>query len=111
MSVKELENLLQTHLRAHKIPFAREVRFARPRLFRADFIIERQDGQKLIVEVQGGVWTKTSYHGSGRGMTADCEKSALAAIKGYQWMAVTGGQVRNGQAVAWIIEWRDAWLR
>ena len=39
-------------------------------------------------------------------MQSDGNKSALAAIDGYFWMAITGEQARSGKAGAgWIQEW------
>ena len=39
-------------------------------------------------------------------MEADGEKSALAAIGGYNLMNVTSDHVKSGKAAGWIKEWR-----
>ena len=101
------EKALERHLNSCKVGYQREVRFSPPRMFRADFIITRKDGARLIVEVQGGAWSR-GRHGRGKGMQDDGEKSALAAIAGFQLMSLTTEQVTAGKAVAWILEWLAA---
>ena len=101
----EIESALMFHLDALKIPYVREVRFHPPRLFRADFIITRGDGARLMVELQGGAYSGGA-HGRGKQMQSDGEKSALAAIDGYFLMTPTGEQARSGAAAGWIQEWR-----
>ena len=103
----ELQEALEFQLNALRIPFEREVEFCKPRKFRADFILTREDGRKLIVEVQGGVWVG-GRHSRGGGMESDGEKSALAAIGGYQLMNVTGNHVKKGKAVDWVKTWWNA---
>ena len=100
----EGERGMMFHLGVLKIPFAREIEFAPPRLFRADFIISRGDGARLIVEVQGGSWSR-GRHARGGGMAEDGEKSAHAAIAGFFWMAVTTEQACSGEAAEWVQRW------
>ena len=57
---------------------------------------------RLAVEVQGGIFLPKGAHTSGKGVTRDCEKAALAMIEGWRVLPVTGGQVRSGLALKWI---------
>ena len=57
--------------------------------------------QKLLVEVQGGIWTKGG-HSTGKGITRDAEKANLATLAGYRCITVTGDQIKSGQALRWI---------
>jgi len=98
----DLELLLDEHLRRLGVPPGEpEVRFAPPRRFRIDRFWPDAKPTPLAVEVEGGEWSG-GKHGTGVGMTSNCEKSALLAIRGYRLMRVTGGQVRSGQAALWI---------
>lgn len=64
--------------------------------------------QRLLVEVQGGVWRAPSAnggrgaHSSGAGITRDCEKASLAVSLGWAVMAVTTEQVTKKHAIDWI---------
>ena len=92
------EETLAIQLRAAGIPFDREVTFAPPRKFRADFRI----GGDLLVEVDGGTWMQKSRHGFGSGYARDCEKQASATILGYRVIRVTPEHVSSGVALQWI---------
>jgi hypothetical protein len=96
------ELLLAEQLRQAGIPFLQEVRFAKPRRFRSDFYIHADNGD-FLVEIEGGAWVN-GRHSRGTGMASDCEKSALAAIKGYRFMRVLPEHVEDGRALAWIRE-------
>lgn len=85
-------------LRAHRIPFAREVVFAPPRKFRADFKIGR-----VLVEVEGGVWlVGGGGHQRGKGFTKDVYKYELARSLGYQVVRVIPEAIDSGECIAWI---------
>jgi hypothetical protein len=58
----------------------REYYFALPRKFRADFAHAES---KVLIEIQGGVFTKSASHSSISGIKRDCEKQFLAASNGY----------------------------
>lgn len=92
------ELLLSVQLRDAGIFFEREVRFAPSRRFRADFAI---GDEMLLVEVEGGTWVE-GRHSRGAGFERDCEKQALAVIRGYRYLRVTSSQVENGTALGWI---------
>ena len=95
---KELEDRLALHLRAHKVPHTRE--FTLPgRAFRWDFAFPEA---RLLVEVHGGIWRKKGAHNTGAAITRDAEKSAYAAGLGWRTFSVTGEQIVNGNAYAWI---------
>ena len=78
--------------------YEREAKLIPGRKYRVDFYFP---AAMLCVEVEGGTWTGGS-HATGSGIETDCEKSALLAIGGYRLMRVTGNQVKDGRAVAWI---------
>ena len=91
--MSEPEELLGWQLKAIGIPFEREITLP-GRKFRYDFKVD-----DMLIEVQGGVWAKgDSGHTSGKGITRDCEKGQFAVLNGYRFIAVTTGQVSNGEA-------------
>ena len=101
------ETLLAVQLEQAGIPFEREFVLAPPRKYRADFYVARD----LLIEVEGGAWIG-GRHSRGSGMENDCEKSALAAARGYRFMRVTPAQVDDGRALAWIrdaVAWDRKW--
>lgn len=77
---------------------AREYRPFTERRFRWDFAFV---DQKLLVEVQGGIWTG-GRHGRGAGIEADMEKLNLATINGWRVLQVSGKHIDNGKALMWI---------
>ena len=86
-----------TLLRWHKLPLPeREVRFAAPRRWRADFLWPR-----LIVEVEGGSFIG-GRHTRGVGFESDCAKSNEAQLRGYRYLRVTPKHIDSGEAIAWI---------
>lgn len=108
------ELTLAVQLEQAGIPFEREYRFDPDRKFRADFMVRSAwkvrnsrgvmveiDGPSLLIEVEGGAWVN-GRHSRGAGMEADCEKSALAAIRGYRVMRLTPAQVNDGRGLAWV---------
>ena len=105
----EAEEKLWLHLRVlgQQRLWRRQVRFHPVRRWTFDFA--RPD-IKLAVEVQGihrfgadGKQTKhPGYHRSAEGIENDCEKAAKAMLLGWKVLKVTTGQVKSGQAFAWI---------
>ena len=79
-------------------PFVREYKFCPTRRWRADFVFV---DQKLIVEVEGGIWTD-GRHTRGKGFEKDCEKYNSAVIAGFRVLRVTGDQIKTGQALDWV---------
>ncbi len=94
-----LERAMAAQIRAAGLPEPqREVVFALPRRFRADFFWPTQ---RLILEVDGGTWTG-GRHVRGAGVETDAEKTCLAAGLGYRLLRVTGAMVRDGRALRHI---------
>lgn len=56
---------------------------------------------RVGVEVHGGIWSG-GRHTRGGGFEKDREKVNEAALLGWIVLEVTGGQIRSGQAVAWV---------
>jgi len=59
--------------------------------------------EMLLLEVQGGVWTKGG-HSTGTGITRDAEKANLATLAGFRCLAVTKDHINSGQALKWVQE-------
>jgi very-short-patch-repair endonuclease len=100
------ETLLAVQLEQAGIHYVAEFVVAPPRKYRADFFVAHD----LLIEVEGGAWIN-GRHSRGLGMESDCEKSALAAARGYRLVRVTPAQVDDGRALDWIkaaIAWRNA---
>ena len=75
-------------------------RFAEGRRWRFDFA---WPGEKLAVEVEGGIFTR-GRHTRGTGMLADMEKYNRAALLGWRVLRFFTDQVRDGTAIATIKE-------
>ncbi len=94
----EGERILKLELTAAGIAFEREFKFHNKRKWRADF---RISNTKILVEVEGGVWTN-GRHTRGTGYTADAEKYNAAASDGWIVLRFTTGQVKAGKAIGLI---------
>ena len=105
------ELLLAAQLEQAGIPFEREYRFAPPRRWRADFLIEAAvasrpgsllgDWVRILIEVDGGGYV-AGRHSRGKGIEDDAEKQSAAAILGYRVIRCTPAQVDDGRALGWI---------
>ena len=95
------EEQLALQLKAARIEFEREYRPWKDRRFRFDFMVGAVLQYRILVEVQGGIWTK-GMHARGTGIQRDCEKSCLAAADGWRVMPVTPDQIKSGKALQWI---------
>lgn len=107
MSSAEL--LLAEQLRQAGIVFEREVRFAPPRRWRADFRVgpliltaEHRseiviDFSDLLVEIDGGGFTG-GHRRFGR-MDEECEKGNAATLMGYRTLHFTPAMVEDGRAL------------
>jgi very-short-patch-repair endonuclease len=69
------------------------------RQFRVDFCFT---ALKIVVEVEGGVWTEKSRHRTGEGYKRDVEKYNLLSIDGWMLIRVTGDDIKSGKAITWI---------
>ena len=94
--LSDLEELLLQHIKFVGLPCPeREYRFAPPRRFRADFAYPEQ---KILVEVEGGVWTR-GRHVRGSGYSKDAEKYNLATLKGWRVLRFTPNMIEDGTAI------------
>jgi len=105
--MSEPENQLAWQLDAVKIPYEREVLFAKPRKWRADFVLHTAnvrnlgDWAPLLIEIDGGTWTG-GRHVTGSGHASDAEKRNAAVLLGYRPLTFTPEQVESGEALATI---------
>lgn len=93
------EEGLELHLRAHGISFVREVEFARPRKYRADFMLSGN----ILIEVEGGTRFGKSRHSRGTGFEDDCRKYNLAATLGFKLLRFSTAMVLSGEAIDAIL--------
>lgn len=100
----ELERELARQIHAARLPApVEQYRFHPSRKYRADFCWIQQ---RLIVEVQGGVWSG-GRHTRGRGYIEDCERMVLAQLIGWRVLYVCATHIKSGKALAWIEEALD----
>lgn len=92
------EETLALHLRAHGIPFEREVCLVGGRKWRWDFVV-----QDLAIEIQGGTWTRGG-HSRGVGQARDCAKQNASVKAGYRPLAYTTDMVTSGEAINDLLE-------
>ena len=91
--LSEGEETLALHLRAHRLPFEREVHLISGRKWRWDFVVG-----DLAIEVQGQTWTKGA-HSSGSGILRDCQKLNAVVMAGYRPLVFTTQMVNSGYAI------------
>jgi hypothetical protein len=105
------ELLLAAQLEQAGIPFEREVRFAPPRRWRADFAItnyalgggnlmaaiDRARSNRILIEVEGGSYT--GGHKRGKAYESDCDKQNAAMLAGWQVYRFTPAMVEDGRAL------------
>ena len=97
--MSDLEELLLQHIKLVGLPTPeREYRFSPPRRFKADFAYP---DEMLLIEVEGGVWTR-GRHTRGGGYSKDMEKYNLAATMGYRILRFTGDMIKDGTAMQTI---------
>ena len=113
--MSEGEDALAWQLWAVNIPFEREVQFAAPRRWRADFIVrkcplgydhckaEGPEDIRLLIEIDGGGWSG-GRHVSGFGFQADMEKHNAAVLLGYRVLRFSPADVDSGAALAVVEE-------
>ena len=97
--VSEGEATLAQHLKAHGVSFEQEFKFHPDRKWRADFHIV---GHKLLVEVEGGIWSG-GRHTRGKGYIGDMEKYNAAVGMGYRVLRFSTEQVKSRFAVNGIL--------
>jgi very-short-patch-repair endonuclease len=94
--MSDLEELLFQHIKLVGLPEPeREYRFAPPRRYRADFAYPEQ---KILVEVQGGIYTRGA-HSRGTGLERDYEKINLAQLNGFMVFQFSRKMIESGEAI------------
>lgn len=78
----------------------REYQIARDRQYRFDLA---WPAYGLLVECQGGTWTKQrTGHSTGTGIERDAAKLNYAVCKGWRVLHITTSAIEGGAALAWI---------
>lgn len=107
--MSEGEETLAFQLKAAKIPFEREFRFAPPRRWRFDFVVKLPPWGPaatfcvdtcMAIEVEGGAWN--GGHKRGKAADTDTEKSNAAVMAGWRVLRFTTAQVVDGRALGTI---------
>jgi very-short-patch-repair endonuclease len=99
VSKSALEEELALQIRAAKLPEPeREYQFHPTRRWRADFA---WPVHKLLVEVQGGIWTG-GKHNRGAGMEVDMEKHNEALIGGWRVFQFSASTIKSGRALQYL---------
>lgn len=93
-----MEEAFALQLRAHKIPYAREIRFHPDRRWRFDFVVF---GRQVAVEIEGGTYTG-GRHVRGSGFAGDCEKYNEAQRLGWTVLRFPSQQVKTGEAIRYV---------
>jgi hypothetical protein len=73
-----------------------ELRFAPPRRWRFDFA---NVGQKLAIEIQGGIWTGGRHSRGGKAQLDEMEKLNAAALDRWCVLFFSPEQVGSGMAL------------
>lgn len=97
------EELFVTQLNAYKITFEREVLFAAPRKWRADFMLTHP-AAKILIEIDGGTEFGKSSHSKGKSYESDCRKANTANLLGYTCLKFTSKMIQSGEAIDLIRE-------
>ena len=77
-----------------------EYRFCPSRKFRADYAFIH-DGHKVLLELEGGVFTKQA-HGSVTGVLRDIEKYSLAAAMGFLVLRILPSKLNTSETIKLI---------
>lgn len=94
----ELEELLYLSLTAAGLHHGcvREHLYVPGRRYRADMAWPEH---RLLVEVQGGIWSPKSGHSGGSGITKDIERGNAATLAGWRVLRFGPQHIRSGEAV------------
>lgn len=91
-----LEVLFAVQVRGCRLPApVRQLAPVKGRRWRVDFAWPEA---KLIIEIEGGVWSG-GRHVRPAGFIADCDKYNALALDGWRVLRVPGDQVESGQAI------------
>jgi len=99
--MSDAEESFAWQLGAMGIKFEREVQFAPPRKWRADFGFGLYHEAAILLEIDGGTWAG-GRHTTGAGFAADCAKLNEATLLGYRVLRVTPAMVEDGSALALV---------
>ena len=67
------------------------------RKWRWDFKIQR-----VLIDIQGGIWMAKGGHNTGKGIQNDCDKGNGAVRDGYLPLHFTTKDVKDGTAISFI---------
>lgn len=95
-----LEDDFAFQLDAVGIAYQRQYKAIPNRRFAYDFYIP----DKLLVEIQGGVYQYKPSHTSAGGIRRDCEKMNLAVLEGFKVLHFTSDMVQSGEALRMVEE-------
>ena len=93
------EETLALHLRAHRIPFEREVCLIPGRNWRVDFYLISHD---IALEVEGGTEWGRSRHSKGLGFERDARKYNALALAGVKVLRFSTKMVTSGEAIDFV---------
>jgi very-short-patch-repair endonuclease len=96
-SLSEAEAMMAMHLDIYKVPYVRELQFAKEigRKWRADFALLES---RILIEVDGGTWNG-GRHTRGSGFEQDCYKVNQATLMGWRVLRFTCAMVISGNAI------------
>jgi very-short-patch-repair endonuclease len=100
----DLADLLLLHIRAARLPLPiRDYQTLLPRKFKIDLAFV---DLKIAIEVDGGEQLRNGggRHNRAAGMANDCVKQNLLVLAGWKTLRFTGGQVKDGSALAVVRE-------
>ncbi len=85
------KSFIEFALIANKIPYEKELQFAKPRKFRFDYVIP---SLMIYIEYEGIMGAK-SGHTTIQGYTSNTEKYNIAALMGYRGLRYTALNYKN----------------
>ena len=104
---REANLVLETHLKELGLGFVTEYRICDWRKWRADYALYvlAYMERRVLIEIEGGTWTRNSRHTRGSGYEKDLEKYNTCAAMGYKLFRFSTGQVLTGKAKEFLREW------
>jgi len=103
---EELERSIQTQLKQAGIEFKTQVMFSESRKWRFDIGLTKNNHkhQRVLIDIQGGTWSGGA-HVRGKGYENDVDKMNAATALGFEVYWFTGKQVKDGRAIAFILDY------
>ena len=90
----ELEAVFALQLMTANVKFQQEYQAIPGRRYRWDFAIEPIDDTRLLIELNGGTWTKGG-HSTGGGIQRDYAKANAAVCHGFRQLTFTAQDVHD----------------